>query len=150
MLKTSHHPHPHPPTKKQLQSLLGIFFPKKVYLQLKWQNLSVLTTTSSKRQREVQVRVGASFDKIKAYLTRPPILIPHAKGKSMKLYIYASKLTMGSMLAKQDENDVEMAIYYLSRVLNDVETRYSEIYKLFLCLYFSCTKLKHYIKPVYV
>jgi hypothetical protein len=32
-------------------------------------------------------------------------------------------------------------------VLNDVETRYHPSEKLCLCLYFSCTKLKHYIKP---
>lgn len=30
---------------------------------------------------------------------------------------------MGSMLAQEDENDVERAIYYLSRVLNDAWTR---------------------------
>jgi len=42
----------------------------------------------------------------------------------MKLYIAASEYTIGSMLAQQDENGVERAIYYLSRVLNDAETRY--------------------------
>ena len=52
------------------------------------------------------------------------------------------------MLAQEDENGVERPIYYLSRVLNNAETRYSEVEKLCLCLYFSCTKLKQYIKPV--
>ena len=52
------------------------------------------------------------------------------------------------MLAQEDENGVERPIYYLSRVLNDAETRYSEVEKLCLCIYFSCTKLKQYIKPV--
>ena len=68
----------------------------------------------------------------------------------MKLYIAASESTLGSMLAQEDDNGVERAIYYLSRVLNDAETRYSAIEKLCLCLYFSCLKLKHYIKPVEV
>ena len=36
-------------------------------------------------------------------------------------------------------------IYYLSRRLVDAETRYSTIEKLCLCLYFSCTKLRHYL-----
>lgn len=40
--------------------------------------------------------------------------------------------------------------FYLSRVLNDAETRYSLAEKLCLSLYFSCTKLKQYIKPVNV
>ncbi|KAK2444268.1 protein NYNRIN [Trifolium repens] len=89
-----------------------------------------------------------AFDDIKAYLSNPPTLMPPIRNKEMKLYISASDTTIGSMLAQEDENGVEKAIYYLSRVLNDVETRYSVIEKLCLCLYFSCTKLKHYIKPV--
>ena len=36
-------------------------------------------------------------------------------------------------------------IYYLSRRLIDAETRYSAVEKLCLCLYFSCTKLRHYL-----
>jgi hypothetical protein len=64
----------------------------------------------------------------------------------MKLYIATSENTMGSMLSQEDENGVERAIYYLSRVLNDAETWYHHSEKLCLCLYFSCTKLKHYIK----
>jgi len=62
--------------------------------------------------------------------------------------ISTSDSTIGSMLAQEDENCVERAIYYLSRVLNDAETRYSPFEKLCLCLYFSCSKLKQYIKLV--
>ena len=64
------------------------------------------------------------------------------------MYIAASDKTLGSMLAQEDENGVERPIYYLSRVLNDAETRYREVEKLCLCIYLSCTKLKQYIKPV--
>jgi len=59
----------------------------------------------------------------------------------MKLYIAASECTIGSMLAQEDENGMERAIYYPSRVLNDAETRYYPSEMLGLCLYFSCTKL---------
>lgn len=54
------------------------------------------------------------------------------------------------MLVQEDENCVERIIYYLSQILNDVETRCNAIEKLCLSLYFSCNKLKHYIKPVCV
>ena len=84
----------------------------------------------------------AAFEEIKSYLVNPPILSPPLKNRVMKLYILASEFTIGSMLAQEDENGVERAIYYLSRVLNDAETRYHPIEKLCLCLYFSCTKLK--------
>ena len=36
-------------------------------------------------------------------------------------------------------------IFYLSRRLLDPETRYSPIEELYLYLYFSCTKLRHYL-----
>ena len=36
-------------------------------------------------------------------------------------------------------------IYFISRRLLDAETRYSPVEKLCLCLYFSCTKLRHYL-----
>ena len=36
-------------------------------------------------------------------------------------------------------------VYYLSRVLNPVETRYTLIENLCLALYFACTKLRHYL-----
>ena len=73
--------------------------------------------------------------------------MPHVKGKYLKLYISASDLTIASMLVQVDDDNIECAIYYLSRILNDVEIRYSAIEKLCLCLYYSCTKLKYYIKP---
>jgi hypothetical protein len=67
----------------------------------------------------------------------------------MKLYISASDSTIGSMLAQEDENGVEKTIYYLSTVWKDVEIRYNPVEILFLCLYFSCSKLKQYIKYVH-
>ncbi|XP_072064413.1 uncharacterized protein [Arachis hypogaea] len=39
------------------------------------------------------------------------------------LYISASKDTIGCMLAQDDENGQERAVYYLSRVLTDIKTR---------------------------
>ena len=39
----------------------------------------------------------------------------------------------------------ERVVFYLSRTLLDPETRYSPTEKLGLCLYFSCTKLRHYL-----
>ncbi|KAL1326344.1 hypothetical protein AAHE18_13G221400 [Arachis hypogaea] len=49
------------------------------------------------------------------------------------------------MLAQDDENGHERAVYYLSRVLTDIETRYSPIEKLCLSLYDACMKLKCYM-----
>ncbi|CAJ2628893.1 unnamed protein product [Trifolium pratense] len=141
-----------PPTnKKQLQSLLG----KINFLRRFISNLSGKAQAFSPLLRLKKEDVFTwgqdqqeAFDEIKKYLSNPPTLMPPIRNKFMKLYISASNTTLGSMLAQEDENGEEKAIYYLSRVLNDVETRYSSIEKLCLCLYFSCMKLKHYIKPI--
>ncbi|XP_045795462.1 uncharacterized protein LOC123889969 [Trifolium pratense] len=141
-----------PPTnKKQLQSLLG----KINFLRRFISNLSGKAQAFSPLLRLKKEDIFTwgqdqqeAFDAIKRYLSNPPTLMPPIRNKFMKLYISASDTTLGSMLAQEDENGEEKAIYYLSRVLNDVETRYSSIEKLCLCLYFCCMKLKHYIKPI--
>ncbi|KAK2406377.1 hypothetical protein QL285_042113 [Trifolium repens] len=140
-----------PTTKKQLQSLLGkINFLRRFISNLsgKAQPFSPLLRLKKEDIFTWGQDQQRAFDEIKSYLSKPPMLMPPIRNKFMKLYISASDSTLGSMLAQEDENGEEKAIYYLSRVLNDAETRYSSIEKLCLCLYFSCIKLKHYIKPV--
>jgi len=63
------------------------------------------------------------------------MLSPLLKNRGMQLYIAVSECTLGSMLTQEDENCVGRAIYYLSRVLNDAETRYHPSEKLaFVCI----------------
>ena len=45
----------------------------------------------------------------------------------------------------QEFEGKERFVFNLNRRLLDSETRYSPIERLFLCLYFSCTKLQHYL-----
>ena len=56
----------------------------------------------------------------------------------------ADSQTIGSALMQEFEGK-KRAVFYLSRRLLDLETRYSPNEKLCLCLYFSCTKLRHYL-----
>ncbi|WJX67950.1 hypothetical protein P8452_52368 [Trifolium repens] len=140
-----------PSTKKQLQSLLGkINFLRRFISNLsgKAQAFSPLLRLKKDDPFKWSEEHQKAFDDIKDYLIKPPVLMPPSRNKAMKLYIATSDKTIGSMLAQEDDNGIENAVYYLSRVLNDAETRYTAIEKLCLCLYFSCTKLKHYIKPV--
>lgn len=98
----------------------------------------------------MESRTSKAFDEIKEYLENPPILSPPLRNKCMKLYISTSDLTIGSGLAQEDDNGVKRTIYHLNRVLNDAETRYNLVENMCLCLYFSCIKLKQYIKTVNV
>ncbi|XP_058774553.1 uncharacterized protein LOC131648840 [Vicia villosa] len=139
-----------PSTNKELQSLLGkINFPRRFISNLSgriqaFSPLLCLKHGSFEWTNEHQ----EAFEKIKQYLMNLPIFSPPSGKKPMRLYISASDTTIGSMLAQEDENGIERAIYYLCRVLNDTENRYTSIEKLCLCLHFSCTKLKYYIKPI--
>ena len=55
-------------------------------------------------------------------------------------------------MAQNNVKGHEQVVYYLSRVRNSTQTRYTPIEKLCLALYFACTKLRHYLikSQVYV
>ena len=72
------------------------------------------------------------------------MLMPPQKGVPFKLYISADEKSIRSVLIQEFEGK-ERAIFYLSRGLLDAETRYTSMEKLYLCLYISCTKLRHYL-----
>ena len=72
------------------------------------------------------------------------MLVPPQKHKPFKLYLSADERAIGSALIQEFEGK-ERVIYFISRRLLDVETRYSPVERLCLCLYFSCTKLRHYL-----
>ena len=78
--------------------------------------------------------------------------MPPLKGRPLKLYLSTAKESIGCFLAQNNAKGHEQAVYYLSRVLNSTETRYAPIEKLCLALYFTCTKLRHYLikSQVYV
>src|SRR6185503_9706300 len=74
----------------------------------------------------------------------PPVLVPPQKHRTFKLYLSADECAIGSALIQEFEGK-ERVIYFVSRRLLDAETRYSPVERLCLCLYFSCTKLRHYL-----
>ena len=76
--------------------------------------------------------------------------MPPKRGKPLKLYISASEKSIGSLLAQNNEGGKEQAIYYLSRILTKVETRYTSVEKLCLALYFTACKLRHYMLPCHI
>ena len=84
------------------------------------------------------------MDEINHYLVNPPVLVPPQKHEPFKLYLSADERAIGSALIQEFEKK-ERAIYFVSRRLLDAETRYYPVKRLCLCLYFFCTKLRHYL-----
>jgi len=88
-----------------------------------------------------------AFKAIKEYLINPPVLVPPEKGKLVKLYLAANYDSIGVLLAQDNDEGKEQAIYYLSRFLNYCESRYSAVEKLYLTLFFASKKLRYYMMP---
>jgi hypothetical protein len=137
-----------PPTNKiELQSLLGkINFIRRFILNLSERVLPFSPLLKLKNDQEFKwgdVQQKA-FDEIKEYMRCPPMLVPPQQRKPFKLYVSADSQTIGSAVMQEFEGK-ERVIFYLSRRLLDPKTRYSPIEKLCLCLYFSYTKLRHYL-----
>ncbi|KAM1875539.1 hypothetical protein FF1_042984 [Malus domestica] len=142
-----------PTNKVQLQRLLGkINFLRRFIANLagKIQPLTPLLRLKDKENFEWGPPHQEAFDSIKAYLTSPPVLVPPQRGKPLKLYISASDKSIRSLLAQNNEGGKEQAVYSLSRILTEVETRYSPVERLCLALYFTANKLRHYMLPCHV
>ena len=65
-------------------------------------------------------------------------------GEPFRLYIAVEEGVIGVVLTLETEGK-EHVITYLSQRLLDAESRYTFIEKLCLCLYYACTKLRHYL-----
>ena len=55
-----------------------------------------------------------TFEKIKEYLSKPPILVPPIEGHPFKLYLLAANESIGCLLAQKNSKGYEKVIYYLS------------------------------------
>jgi hypothetical protein len=67
-----------------------------------------------------------AFEKIKKYLTSPPVLQAPRAGKGFRLYIAAQEHVIGAALTQSDEGK-EFVVEYLSQSLKDVETRFKGV-----------------------
>jgi hypothetical protein len=85
-----------------------------------------------------------TFNDIKKYLSSPPVIKAHKAGIPFRLYIAAKDIVIGAVLT-QWTNGEEHIITYFIQCLIDTETRYSFIEKLCLSLFYSCSKLRHYL-----
>ena len=64
----------------------------------------------------------------------------------MILYIAAQERSVGALLAQENSEGKENALYYLSRMMTPNELNYSPIEKLCLTLVISIQKMKHYFQ----
>jgi hypothetical protein len=89
-----------------------------------------------------RVEQQRAFEEIKEYLSKPPVLVPPQQDKLFYVYLSVGDTSI-ALLVIQVHDGKERVVFYLSRRMLDAETRYREIEKLYLCLFFKCVKLHH-------
>ena len=67
-----------------------------------------------------------AFQKLKDYLSNPPLLVKPSEGESIYMYLVVSNSATSSILVR-DDNGVQRPIYYTSQALADAETPYSNL-----------------------
>jgi hypothetical protein len=133
--------------KKDVQKLLG----KLNYLRCFISNLagkvkSFLPLVCMKHEDEFAwgEEQKKAFEKIKECLSKAPVLREPKVGEAFKLYVAAQDNVTGAVLTQEDKGKKFM-VAYISRRLQDAETRYAYIEKLCLPMYYVCAKFLHYI-----
>ncbi|KAL0441204.1 UNVERIFIED_CONTAM: Retrovirus-related Pol polyprotein from transposon gypsy [Sesamum radiatum] len=86
-----------------------------------------------------------AFDELKKYLVSPPLLTKPETGETLYLYLAVSENAVSSVLVRQ-ENREHLPVYYVSKVLQGAEPRYSQIEKLALSLVIAARKLRPYFQ----
>jgi hypothetical protein len=83
-----------------------------------------------------------AFNEIKEYLARPPVLVPPQQDRPFYIYLSVGDTSIASVMVQVYDRK-EKVVFYLCRRVLDTETRYHEMEKLCLYLFFTCTKLRH-------
>src|SRR6185437_5073798 len=92
-----------------------------------------------------------ALDRLKALLTRAPILTPPADGEPLYLYVAATTQVVSAVVVvkRQEEGHalpIQRLVYYISEVLSETKTCYTQIQKLLYAVVLARRKLRHYFE----
>jgi len=86
----------------------------------------------------------ATFQQIKEMISSPPIMSRSVEELPLQLYLSVSDDTISATLIQ--ENPEQRPVYFISRVLQSVETRYQLIEKIALVLLTAARRLRQYFQ----
>src|SRR5438132_2066312 len=79
--------------------------------------------------------VQQAFDKLKEFLTNPPVLVPPMLEKPLLLYITATSHVVSTAIVVEQQEEghiqkVQRPMYFDSEVLNESKIRYPQVQKI--------------------
>ncbi|XP_074336798.1 uncharacterized protein LOC141673971 [Apium graveolens] len=86
-----------------------------------------------------------AFRKIKEQLGNPPILSKPLDGESLILYLAVSEYSISVVLVREEDTQ-QSPVYYVSKRLHDVKTRYTSIEKMVYAFILASRKLRPYFQ----
>ena len=84
-------------------------------------------------------------ERIKKYLSSPPLLSPSMPREELYLYIAVSQAAVSAALVRNDGGS-QRPVYFISRAFREAEERYPPMEKLALALITAARKLKPYFQ----
>ena len=86
-----------------------------------------------------------TFQQLKYYLARPPIMSSPEPDEVLFAYIFVASYVVSLVLIQVD-NDVQWPVYYVSKSLHEAEVRYLPLEKAILAMVLGTRKLPHYFQ----
>ncbi|KAL0378463.1 UNVERIFIED_CONTAM: hypothetical protein Sradi_3151800 [Sesamum radiatum] len=84
-----------------------------------------------------------AFEELKSYLAGLPLLVKPCHGDTLYVYLFATSQAISAALIRE-EGGKQMPIYYVSKVLNGAEGRYTPIENTVVALVVTARKLRPY------
>ena len=86
-----------------------------------------------------------ALQELKRYVTSHPLISKSKDGEKISIYLAVSDTAVSFVLVREEEGK-QLPVYYVSKLLLDAETRYSQLEKLALALVTVALKLRPYFQ----
>ncbi|KAL0413090.1 UNVERIFIED_CONTAM: hypothetical protein Sradi_1510700 [Sesamum radiatum] len=124
---------------EKIQAIIGLRSPRTL------NEMQKLTALGKAKEFKWTEECEQALNELKKYLATPPLLANPKLGKVLFLYLAVSESAVSSVLVRE-QRKCQSPVYYMSRMLQGAEKRYTQIEKLALALVVTARKLRPYFQ----